>query len=93
MGVPLQWHGYAAWSRQIPTRDFRSPPGPITRSKLAKNVAKTVQRFIEVRFRLAFQVTVYAYSRANFEGYEIEANGREQPSLAGWRRWYRIRRP
>ena len=43
-----QWPGYAPWSRQIPTRDFRSPPGPITRSKLAKNVAKTVQRFIEV---------------------------------------------
>ncbi|EMD37422.1 hypothetical protein CERSUDRAFT_94434 [Gelatoporia subvermispora B] len=37
------------WSRQIPTRDFRSPPGPITRSKLAKNVAKVVQRFIDVR--------------------------------------------
>lgn len=45
---PRQWPGYAPWSRQIPTRDFRSPPGPITRSKLAKNVAKTIQRFIDV---------------------------------------------
>lgn len=44
-----QWTGYQPWSRQIPTRDFRSPPGPITKSKLAKNVAKSVQRFIEVR--------------------------------------------
>ena len=43
-----QWEGYSPWSRQIPTRDFRAPPGPITRAKLAKNVAKTVQRFIEV---------------------------------------------
>jgi hypothetical protein len=47
VSIRIMWPGYAPWSRQIPTRDFRSPPGPITRSKLAKNVAKTVQRFIE----------------------------------------------
>ncbi|EMD38916.1 hypothetical protein CERSUDRAFT_112624 [Gelatoporia subvermispora B] len=47
VSIRLMWPGYAPWSRQIPTRDFRSPPGPITRSKLAKNVAKTVQRFID----------------------------------------------
>jgi len=35
---------------QIPTKDFRSPPCPITRSKLAKNIARTVERFIKVRF-------------------------------------------
>ncbi|OBZ74214.1 hypothetical protein A0H81_05854 [Grifola frondosa] len=46
VSIRLMWPGYAQWSRQIPTRDFRSPPGPITRSKLAKNVAKTIQRFI-----------------------------------------------
>ena len=46
-----QWPGYAPWSKQIPTRDFRTPPQPITRSKLAKNVAKTVQRFITVSVR------------------------------------------
>jgi hypothetical protein len=43
-----QWPGYQPWSRTIPTRDFRNPPGPITRSKLAKNVAKSVGRFIMV---------------------------------------------
>lgn len=43
-----QWPGYQPWSRQIPTKDFRSPPGPITRAKLAKNVAKCVERFLEV---------------------------------------------
>lgn len=48
VSIRLCWPGYAPWSRQIPTRDFRTPPGPITRSKLAKNVAKTVQRFIDV---------------------------------------------
>ena len=44
-----QWPGYQPWSRQVPTRDFRNPPGPITRAKLAKNVAKSVARFIAVR--------------------------------------------
>ncbi|KAF8889370.1 hypothetical protein BD779DRAFT_1521163 [Infundibulicybe gibba] len=46
VSIRLEWPGYRQWSRQIPTRDFRSPPGPITRAKLAKNVAKCVQRFI-----------------------------------------------
>ncbi|KAI0269024.1 hypothetical protein BGY98DRAFT_1016625 [Russula aff. rugulosa BPL654] len=44
--IRINWPGYNPWSRQIPIRDFRSPPGPITRSKLAKNVAKCVRRFI-----------------------------------------------
>jgi len=47
VSIRLLWPGYAPWSRQIPTRDFRTPPGPITRAKLAKNVAKTIERFIQ----------------------------------------------
>ncbi|KAI0041056.1 hypothetical protein FA95DRAFT_1501953 [Auriscalpium vulgare] len=47
ISVRINWPGYQPWSRQIPTRDFRNPPGPITRAKLAKNVAKSVQRFIQ----------------------------------------------
>ncbi|KIK08980.1 hypothetical protein K443DRAFT_127960 [Laccaria amethystina LaAM-08-1] len=49
VSIRLEWPGYRQWSRQIPTKDFRTPPGPITLSKLAKNVAKCVQRFIEER--------------------------------------------
>ncbi|KAF7308695.1 hypothetical protein HMN09_00719000 [Mycena chlorophos] len=49
VSIRLEWPGYRQWSRQIPTKDFRSPPGPITRAKLAKNVAKCVQRFITER--------------------------------------------
>ena len=52
--VQNQWPGYQPWSRQIPTRDFRNPPGPITRAKLAKNVAKSVARFIVVCIILSF---------------------------------------
>ncbi|KAI0334506.1 hypothetical protein GY45DRAFT_1242225 [Cubamyces sp. BRFM 1775] len=47
VSIRLNWPGYPPWSRQIPTRDFRSPPQPVTRAKLARNVAKTIKRFIE----------------------------------------------
>lgn len=49
VSIRLEWPGYRQWSRQIPTKDFRTPPGPITLAKLAKNVAKCIQRFIEER--------------------------------------------
>ncbi|EEB97984.1 hypothetical protein MPER_02592 [Moniliophthora perniciosa FA553] len=49
VSIRLEWPGYRQWSRQIPTKDFKSPPGPITKAKLAKNVAKSVQRFISER--------------------------------------------
>ncbi|KAF5352874.1 hypothetical protein D9757_012089 [Collybiopsis confluens] len=49
VSIRLEWPGYRQWSRQIPTKDFRTPPGPITKAKLAKNVAKCVQRFIQER--------------------------------------------
>ncbi|THH19433.1 hypothetical protein EW146_g1712 [Bondarzewia mesenterica] len=45
--ISVRINGTPPWSRQIPTRDFRNPPGPITRAKLAKNVAKSVARFIQ----------------------------------------------
>lgn len=44
----MQWPGYAPWYRLIPTRDFRSPPQPVTRAKLARSVAKVIKRFIDV---------------------------------------------
>ncbi|KAG1880321.1 hypothetical protein C8R48DRAFT_587646 [Suillus tomentosus] len=47
VSIRLQWPGYRAWTRQIPTMDFKSPKGPITRAKLAKTIANCVKRFIE----------------------------------------------
>ncbi|KAK2463662.1 hypothetical protein APHAL10511_004413 [Amanita phalloides] len=46
VSIRLEWPGYRQWSRQIPTKDFKSPPRPINMTKLCKNVAKCVQRFI-----------------------------------------------
>jgi len=48
VSIRLEWPGYRQWSRQIPTKDFKSPPRPISVTKLCKNVAKCVQRFIQV---------------------------------------------
>ncbi|KAL0571281.1 hypothetical protein V5O48_010686, partial [Marasmius crinis-equi] len=56
VSIRLEWPGYRQWSRQIPTKDFRTPPGPITKAKLAKNVAKCVQRFILVSVRVPFAI-------------------------------------
>ncbi|KAI0629227.1 hypothetical protein C8Q77DRAFT_1142778 [Trametes polyzona] len=50
--IGISWPGYAQWSRQIPTRDFRSPPQPITRAKLARSIATMIRRFIsEMSYR------------------------------------------
>jgi len=49
VSIRLEWPGYRQWSRQIPTKDFKSPPRPINMTKLCKNVAKCVQRFISER--------------------------------------------
>ena len=62
-----QWPGYPPWSRQIPTRDFRSPPQPVTRAKLARNVAKTIKRFIEVSSQPTLQ-RASAYGLAGHGG-------------------------
>ncbi|KAF9561692.1 hypothetical protein CPC08DRAFT_635086 [Agrocybe pediades] len=55
VSIRLEWPGYRQWSRQIPTRDFRSPPQPITMAKLAKNVAKCVQRFMQDRKAMSME--------------------------------------
>ncbi|KAH9828764.1 uncharacterized protein C8Q71DRAFT_891830 [Rhodofomes roseus] len=47
ISIRLMWPGYTPWSRQIPTRDFGMAPQPITKSTLAKSVAKVVRQFIE----------------------------------------------
>ncbi|KAG8220889.1 hypothetical protein J3R82DRAFT_2388 [Butyriboletus roseoflavus] len=45
VSIRIQWPGYAPWSKQIPTMDFKTPKGHITRAKLAKNIATCVSRF------------------------------------------------
>ncbi|KAL1762606.1 hypothetical protein FB107DRAFT_244176 [Schizophyllum commune] len=47
VSIRLEWPGYRSWTKQIPAKDFKKVPSPITREKLAKEVAKCVKRFIE----------------------------------------------
>jgi len=47
ISVRVGWIGYEEWSRQIKTRDGRKRPQPITKAKLATEIAKAVQKFIE----------------------------------------------
>ncbi|KAG9312927.1 hypothetical protein JVU11DRAFT_6361 [Chiua virens] len=47
VSIRIQWPGYQSWSKQIPTKDFRNPKGPITKAKLAKNIATCIKHFIE----------------------------------------------
>ncbi|KAF8431484.1 hypothetical protein L210DRAFT_3416254, partial [Boletus edulis BED1] len=44
----LPWSAsYPSWSKHIPTMDFKTPKGQITRAKLAKSIATCVRHFIE----------------------------------------------
>ncbi|EPQ56456.1 hypothetical protein GLOTRDRAFT_138182 [Gloeophyllum trabeum ATCC 11539] len=46
VSIRLNWPGYEPWSKQIPTKNWKSVPGPITRQKLAKQVARRIDDFI-----------------------------------------------
>ncbi|KAI6149758.1 hypothetical protein BKA82DRAFT_4353839 [Pisolithus tinctorius] len=47
VSIRIKWPGYRPWARQIPTNDFKTPKRPITRAKLAKNLANYVKHFID----------------------------------------------
>ncbi|KAG1741094.1 hypothetical protein EDB19DRAFT_734776 [Suillus lakei] len=47
ISVRIEWPGYRSWKRQLLTRDYRKTPGPITKAKLAKNLAICMRRFIQ----------------------------------------------
>jgi len=43
----LEWPGYKSWTRQIKTKDWRREPKPITKAKLAFEVARKVRDFMQ----------------------------------------------
>ncbi|KAI0923976.1 hypothetical protein AcV5_009360 [Taiwanofungus camphoratus] len=94
VSIRLMWPGYAPWSRQIPTRDFRSPPGPITRSKLAKNVAKTIQRFIDEmqNRRMEEEAEVrWRVGRGHIDLDDLILVGLQHVSMGSWQAHVRLR--
>lgn len=92
VSIRINWPGYTPWSRQIPTRDFRSPPGPITRAKLAKNVAKTVQRFLaEKKDKKMEDEAEDKYRVARIDIDDIEIVGLQHVSMGSWQAHLRLR--
>ncbi|KAG1746698.1 uncharacterized protein EDB91DRAFT_1267299 [Suillus paluster] len=47
ISVRIEWPGYPSWSCQLATRDYRKTPGPITKARLAKNLATCIRRFVK----------------------------------------------
>ncbi|KAI0350668.1 hypothetical protein OH77DRAFT_1050988 [Trametes cingulata] len=95
VSIRLNWPGYAPWSRQIPTRDFRSPPHPITRAKLAKNVAKTINRFIEDMERTHMEDPTQARWRVGGRHIKLEdllLVGLQHVSMGSWQAHVRLLR-
>ncbi|KAF8420345.1 hypothetical protein L210DRAFT_3425104 [Boletus edulis BED1] len=45
--IRINWPGYPSFKRQISSRNWRKMKGPITKAKLAQNIAKTTSQFIE----------------------------------------------
>ncbi|KAJ7431967.1 hypothetical protein FB451DRAFT_1483487 [Mycena latifolia] len=98
VSIRLEWPGYRQWSRQIPTKDFRSPPGPITRAKLAKNVAKCVKRFIQERHGQPMEDDADARWRVGPGPHQIKLEDLilvsiHHVSMGSWQPHLRLRRP
>jgi len=47
ISLRFEWPGYQSWSRQVKTQDCRKKPNPIRKFKLALEIAKTLERFVQ----------------------------------------------
>jgi hypothetical protein len=47
ISIRLEWPGCSSWAQQMRTKDWRRKPSPITKAKLATEVAKKVDRFLK----------------------------------------------
>ncbi|KAH6915845.1 hypothetical protein BKA70DRAFT_471389 [Coprinopsis sp. MPI-PUGE-AT-0042] len=98
VSIRLEWPGYRPWTRQIPTKDFRSPPCPITMAKLAKAVAKCVQRFIEENKDRNLDEGTDRKWKVGARSHEIKLEdvvlvSLHHVSLGSWQPQLRLRRP
>ncbi|KAH0582942.1 hypothetical protein H2248_010841 [Termitomyces sp. 'cryptogamus'] len=98
ISVRIQWPGYRPWSRQIPTKDFRSPPQPITKAKLAKNIAKCVERFLSARTGTPLEDDVDPRWKVGLRNHEIKLEdlylvSMHHVSMGSWQPHLRLRRP
>lgn len=96
VSIRIEWPGYRGWSRQIPTKDFRTPPGPITRAKLAKNVAKCIKRFIEDNQKRPLEEDAdhsWRVGPAHIRLEDLLLVGLHHVSMGSWQPFIRLNRP
>ncbi|KZT71953.1 hypothetical protein DAEQUDRAFT_665046 [Daedalea quercina L-15889] len=94
VSIRLMWPGYTQWSKQIPTRDFRTPPQPVTRSKLAKNVAKTIQRFMQDMERTPMEedaVPQWRVGSGHIQLHDLVLVGLQHVSMGSWQAYVVLR--
>lgn len=72
ISLRIEWPGYRPWTCQLPIRDYRKTPGPITRAKLAKNLANCIRRFIQKTHRNNMEADPNPMWRISADGIKFE---------------------
>ncbi|KIJ60484.1 hypothetical protein HYDPIDRAFT_98644 [Hydnomerulius pinastri MD-312] len=96
VSIRLQWPGYRPWTKQIPTMDFKTPKRPITKAKLAKNIANCVRRFIEMTGKQAIDADVdrrWRVGKQNIEVEDLMLVSLHHVTAGSWQPQLRLRRP
>ncbi|KAF9245303.1 hypothetical protein BU15DRAFT_41204 [Melanogaster broomeanus] len=96
VSIRLQWPGYRSWTKQIPTMDFKNPKGPITKVKLAKNVANCVRRFIEAVEGKAMEPDSdrrWRVGKRHIKAEDLVLVSLHHVSKGSWQPQLRLRRP
>ncbi|KAF8845191.1 hypothetical protein BDN67DRAFT_893484 [Paxillus ammoniavirescens] len=90
------WPGYRPWTKQIPTMDFKKSKGPITKIKLAKNIANCVRRFIEAGDSKAMEPDSdrrWRVGKRNIKVEDLVLVSLHHVSKGSWQPQLRLRKP
>lgn len=96
VSIRIEWPGYRPWTKQIPTNDFKTPKGPITRAKLAKNLANCIKRFIEWAARQPMETNADRRWKVGPKHIKVEdliLVSLHHVSKGSWQPQLRLRRP
>ncbi|KIJ61274.1 hypothetical protein HYDPIDRAFT_97134 [Hydnomerulius pinastri MD-312] len=95
VSIRLQWPGYHPWAKQISTMEFKTPKQPITKAKLAKNIANCVRHFIEIE-KQAMDADVnrrWRVGKRNIKVEDLMLVSLHHVSKGSWQPQLRLRRP
>ncbi|KAI0765568.1 hypothetical protein BC629DRAFT_916671 [Irpex lacteus] len=90
--VHIMWPGYAPWSGKILVRDFGAQP--ITRAKLAKNVANIIKNFIKAREKTPMDEDAdpqYKVGTNHIRIEDLDLLGLEHVAPGSWQAHVRLR--